>query len=238
MIEIEILEKAYYHFLSTILGIANPIKKSIIKTQCKVHKAINLDALIILKNDIYTDEYNFFYNFILDINEGAVWADQDFKSSNHLYNPYKKRGLYVRKNAMDLAVEYYYKALSLWRNEEFSESLFYLGATLHIIQDMTIPQHANIRLLDNHHQYESYVKRTYDYIRDFQVKKGTYLLDTVEDYIRFNARVAIKIYNNFKTISNDEKRFYHITKCALPLAKRTTAGAMVMFYDDIKKGFY
>ena len=178
-------------------------------------------------------EYIFFNRYILDINKGTVWADQDFKSSNHFYNPHKKKGLYGRKTALDLGINYYSQALSLWQNGEFNKSLFYLGAVLHIIQDMTIPQHANIRLLDNHRQYESYVKRTYEYLEDFQVKNGAYLLDTIEDYISFNARVAIKIYKKFNNISDNEKRFYRISKCALPLAKRTTAGAMIMFYNDV-----
>ncbi|WP_236912406.1 zinc dependent phospholipase C family protein [Clostridium sp. Cult1] len=177
----------------------------------------------------------FFKSYIQDINEGAVWADQDFKSSNHFYNPYKKRGLYGRKNAMDLGVDYYSKATELWTKGEFNKSLFYLGAALHIIQDMTIPQHANIRLLNNHHQYEVYVNRTYDYIDAFQVDKGACLLDSIEDYIRFNARVAIKIYKKFNMISKDEERFYRIARCGIPLAKRTTAGAMVMFYNNIFK---
>lgn len=202
-------------------------------THCKVHKSINIHALNILKNDKYLSEYNFFSGFISDINEGAVWADQDFKSSNHFYNPYKRKGLYGRKSALDLGIDYYDKSLNLWKNDEFNKSLFYLGAALHIIQDMTVPQHANIRLLDDHHQYESYVKRTYEYIGDFQVKTGAYLLDSIEDYVRFNARVAIKIHRRFKMISDNENRYYRITKCALPLAKRTTAGAMVMFYSDI-----
>ncbi|NLJ98820.1 MAG: phospholipase [Tissierellia bacterium] len=235
MIHLDNFEKTYDYVLKTVFGIANPIKKSLIRTQCKVHKYINLRALNIIKNDEYFEEYNFFSSYILDINQGAVWADQDFKSTNHFYSPYKKKGLYGRKSAMDLGVDYYSKALNLWDKGEFNQSLFYLGATLHLIQDMTIPQHANIRLLDNHRQYENYIKRTYEYLEDFQVDTGSYLLDSVEDYIRFNARVALKIYDNFKKIRNHEYRYYRIAKCALPLAKRTTAGAMIMFYNDTLK---
>jgi phospholipase C len=178
-------------------------------------------------------EYNFFNYYISDINKGAVWADQDFKSTNHFYNPYKKKGLYGRKNAMDLGVDYYLKAINLWEGSKFNKSMFYLGAALHITQDMTIPQHANIRLLDNHRQYENYVKYTFKKLDDFNVEKGAYLLDSIENYIKFNARVALKIYKKFKSIQNDEERFFRVTKCSLPLAKRTTAGAMIMFYKDI-----
>ncbi|HSH34819.1 zinc dependent phospholipase C family protein [Schnuerera sp.] len=200
----DILETTYDYILKAVFGIANPVKKTIIKTQCKVHKAINIYALRILRNDNYLSEYNFFSSYILDINEGTVWADQDFKSSNHFYNPYKKKGLYGRKNAMDLGVDYYSKAIKFWASGDFNKSLFYLGAALHIVQDMTIPQHANIRLLDNHRQYESYVNRTYKYIDDFEVNKGACLLDSIEEYIRFNARVAIKIYKKFNMISSEK----------------------------------
>ena len=70
-------------------------------------------------------------------------------------------------------------------------------------------------------------------LKEFQVDKGTYLLDSIEDYIRFNSRVALKIYRRFKKIPDDESRFYRISRCGLPLAERTTARAMIIFYNDI-----
>ncbi|HHY81914.1 MAG TPA: phospholipase [Clostridiales bacterium] len=229
----KLIEKSYDYFLKAVLKVSNPIKKSIVNTHCNVHKFINILALHILANDKYESEYNFFISFIDDINKGAVWADQDFKSTHHFYHPYKKKGLYGRKNAMDLAKEYYSQALTLWNTGEFNKSLFYLGAALHLIHDMTIPQHANIRLLDNHRQYETFVKRTYQYVKEFQAKNGAYKLDTIEEYIKFNARIALKIHKRYKNVKNDEERYYLITKCNLPLSQRTTAGAMIMFYHDI-----
>ena len=229
----DFLENTYDKVLNTVFDVANPIKKSIINTHCKVHKFININALRILRNDKYISEYDFFKSYIYHINEGAVWADQDFKSSNHFYNPTTKKGLFGRKTAMDLGVEYYNESIELWKQGDFNKSLFYFGASIHIIQDMTIPQHANIRLLDNHHQYENYVKRTHEYIKDFQLENGAYLLDSIKDYIRFNARVAIRVYKKFKNISDDETRFYRTSRCTLALAERTTAGAMILFYKDL-----
>lgn len=226
-------ESTYDNLLNTVFSIVNPIKNSIINTHCKVHIFINYKALNILKNDKFLDEYNFFLSFIDTINEGAVWADQDFKSTNHFYNPYKKRGLYGRKSAMDLGIDYYSKAIQYWIKGEFNKSLFYLGATLHIIQDMTVPQHANIRLFDDHRQYESFIKKTYEHTKEFDVKSGAYHLNSVEDYIRFNSRVALKIYKRHKEIEDDNTRFYRISRCGVPLAIRTTAGALVMFYNMI-----
>jgi len=234
VVKINFLETTYDYVLNTVFNIANPIKKVIIKTECEVHKFINIQSLFILKNDNYVSEYNFFHSYIVDINKGAEWADQDFKSSNHFYNPYNKKSkIYGRKSALDLGVDYYYQAITLWKKGEFKKSLFFLGAAMHIVQDMTIPQHANIRLLDDHRQFETFVKRTYNYVSEFRVKHGTYLLSSIESYIKFNSRVAIKIYKKYSSIADDENRFYCITKCALPLAKRTTAGVMIMFYRDI-----
>lgn len=234
MISIERLESTYGYILTKLLALINPVKKSIKKTECLVHVYLNNNALNILLNDGYVNEHNLFKNYITNLNSGVIWADQDFKSSNHFYNPVKRKGLFGRKNAMELALVYHEKALKLWSMKKYEKSMFYFGATLHLIQDMTVPQHANIRLLDNHHQYEKFVSRTYKSVNEFKIESGTYLLDSVKDYIRFNSRVAIKIYEKYKDIKDDDMRFYKTTRCSLPLASRTTAGALVLFYKEIK----
>jgi phospholipase C len=231
------LEEFYSSFLTNVFGVLNPIKKIIIKTECQVHKYINMHALTILKNDLFYDQYDFFRAYIKNLNCGSVWADQDFKSSNHFYNPYKRNGLYGQKNALELAIDYHTKALRLWRDGYLEESLFYFGAALHMIQDMTVPQHVNIRLLDDHRQFENYVKRTYDNIKAFRAYHGAYLLSSIENYMKFNARISLKVYKRYQSIPNNEERYCLITKCTLPLAERTTAGAMVLFYKQIKQRY-
>lgn len=235
MIKIEWIESTYSYLLTKILTLIDPVKKSIKKTECLVHVYINNKALNVLLNDGYIKEFNLFNSFITSLNKGVVWADQDFKSANHFYHPVKKRGLYGRKNAMELALEYHDKALKYWSMKKYKKSMFYFGATLHLIQDMTVPQHANIKLLDNHHQYEKYVSKSYDNIKEFKINSGAYILDSVEDYIRFNSRVALKIYRKFKHIKDDDERFYRTTRCSLPLATRTTAGALALFYKETKE---
>lgn len=196
-----------------------------------------MHALTILKNDLFYEQYDFFRTFLSDLNRGAVWADQDFKSSNHFYNPYKKNGLYGQRNALELAIDYHTKALQLWRYGYLNDSLFYYGAALHMIQDMTVPQHVNIRLLDDHRQFENFVKRTYENIKTFRAYHGAYLLSSIENYMKFNARISLKVYKRYQNITNNEERYCLITRCTLPLAERTTAGAMVLFYNQIKQRY-
>lgn len=229
------MELTYDKFLAKVFSLANPIKKTIIKTKCEVHMFINVQSLKILKNDKYAKERYFFKHYIDNINEGAVWTDQDFKSSNHFYDPSKGRGLYGRKSALDIGQEYYDRAIELWKQAKDRESLFYFGAALHIIQDMTVPQHINIRLLDNHRQYENYIKKTYGYMDVFTVDKDVHLMDSYRDYIDFNASLSKKIYYKYKDIKDADERYYSFAKCGLPLAQRTTAGAMIMFYKAIHK---
>jgi len=88
-------EKVYHRVLKSAFWVLNPFKKIIVKTECQVHIHINDHALSILLNDKYQEEYAFFARYIDEINKGAVWADQDFKSSNHFYNPYKKKMAYT-----------------------------------------------------------------------------------------------------------------------------------------------
>lgn len=229
------LEKVYGRIFYYMLTAINPVKKTIVDTPCSIHKFINIQALEIIKNDKYVDAYNLFSDYILDINEGVVWADQDFKSTGHFYHPVKEKGLYGNNNALDLAKSYYKKAIRNWEQEDTPKSLFYLGAAVHLIQDVTIPQHANIKLLDSHKKYESFVRNNYKHYSEFIADSGGYYLENVEEFISYNARNALNIYNKLKSIESDSERFYKITKYILPLAQKTTAGCFVRFYLDVFK---
>lgn len=226
-----LISKAYGTAIRYTFALINPLKKKVIKTQCEVHKYINNQALQILLNDKHFDEFDFFKHYINFINEGAVWADQDFKSSNHFFNPYTDKGLYGRSNARDLALSYHDKCVTLMKKGEIQEGMFYFGAAAHLIQDMTIPQHANVRLLDDHRQYEGFVIRTYKDVKEYKAEAGAYKLKSVENYIKFNARVAMKVYKHYRKVKDDNTRFDKISRCILPLAERTTAGFMLTFYE-------
>ncbi|MCG8500568.1 MAG: zinc dependent phospholipase C family protein [Firmicutes bacterium] len=230
-----VVEKTYGNIFRFALMAINPFKKAIIKTQCKVHKFINVQALEILKNDRFDDAYLLFSDYIFELNEGVVWADQDFKSIGHFYSPSKERGLYGHHNALSLAEGYYDKAKHYWKEYDVCKAMFYLGATVHLIQDMTIPQHANIRLMDNHHQYEVFVIKVCNEADIFKASENGVYLKSIEEFISYNAKIAIKVYKKFHCVPENDKKFFRITKYVLPLAEKTTAGCFLMFYSDIGK---
>lgn len=230
-----IFEKSYSAVMTNIFRAVNPIKKRIVKTECKVHKYINEQAIIILKNDNSIRAYNLFHAFIKDINTGAVWADQDLKSSNHFYNPEKDRGLYGRSNAYKEYMIYYSNAINLYFSGEVRAAMFYLGAACHLIQDMTVPQHVNIRLLGQHKKYENWVKKMYLEYDYFKVTKGGIYLDFPAEYIHYNSTRALEIYKKHKHEEEIHKKFHDITAEILTLAQKTTAGLMMNFYNNIEE---
>ena len=228
-----LVERSYGRFVKVAIKAVNPIKKKVIKTECKVHKFINNQSVIILKNDGYKEAGEFFDKHIEDLNSGVVWADQDLKCRNHFYSPERHRGLYGSSNALKECMAYYIASLTWWNNKDVRKAAFYLGAACHLIQDITVPQHANIKLLKHHRKFENWVIRTYEMYDRFKCCDNGIYMDNIKGYIEENARVAISAYNKSKNIINLEDRFFNITDTILCQAQRSTAGLLNLFYEDI-----
>lgn len=235
MIIIKTLERSYSYIFKGILRAANPIKKRIMKAECIVHKFINNQAVIVLKNDGHTEVYKFMNLYISNINAGVVWADQDLKSSSHFYNPHDDKGLYGNSNAKKECITYYTRALDEYAYNHIKNAMFYLGAACHLIQDLTVPQHANVRLLNEHKSYENWVIRTHTHYNEFKLEKGGIYFDSLEGYINFNSKEAINIYKKHSHVKNKHVRFKAITSMVLTMAQATTAGLMYKFYKDIQE---
>ncbi|AWK51749.1 phospholipase [Clostridium beijerinckii] len=229
----KVLEKSYSCVFKKILKTVNPIKKRIMKTECIVHKFINEQSLIVLKNDGHMEAYKLMKSYISDINAGVVWADQDLKSSNHFYNPYRNKGLYGSSDAKKECIAYYTRALDKYSQGNIKDSMFYLGVACHLIQDVTVPQHANVHLLNNHKSYENWVIRTHRHHDVFKIEEGGIYFNSIKDYINFNSKEAINIYRRYFHVKNRQVRFYIITSKVLTIAQATTAGLMFKFYKNI-----
>jgi phospholipase C len=235
---VRLIEKTYRFVFRGLLKAVNPIKKRIVRTECAVHKFINNQAIIIIKNDGRLEAYEFLSPYINDINAGVVWADQDLKSSNHFFNPHRNLGLYGSSNAKILCYLYYKRALKEYCRGNNRKAMFYLGAACHLIQDLTVPQHANIRLLDNHRSFERWVINTYLHHDEFRISERGIYLKTLRSYIYLNSKKAISTYEKYSNLRNRQAKFYKIASIVLKLAQRTTAGLMFKFSDDIQKKWF
>lgn len=228
-------EKTYGRAMKGIFFAVNPLKKKVIKTYCTVHRFINIRAVEILRNEGYKEEYLFFKEHIGVINKGVTWADQDFKSSNHFYHYKKGIGLFGFSNALIEFRNYYRKALTCVRGRNMEKGLFYFGAACHLVQDTTVPQHVNNKLLDSHRKFELWIIEKFLSDYSFYAESGIIRFKSNEDYIKKNAKVANNVYMKYSEINDTEKKYYLTAQEILKQAQRTTAGLMADFYEEIKK---
>jgi phospholipase C len=231
----DVIEKAYGKTFKTILWAVNPLKKVFKKTLCEVHVFINEQALEILKNDGFQEAYELYTLNKGCLNDGAVWVDQDFKSREHFYNPYTHRGLYGCKSSKQRFQKYYGCALVHWDCGDKDKAMFYLGAAVHLVQDSTIPQHGNIKLLKSHRKYEQWIHKVHDDFLHYSVSKGGIYYDSPNDYIESNSKVAISAHKKYSLIKNPEDKFFRIANRTFPLAQQTTAGCLLNFYNRINE---
>lgn len=229
------VERIYSKIIKSLMYSVNPIKKIIIKTHCTVHKFINMESIELLKQNNHCAEYEFYIKNIKALNDGATWADQDFKSSNHFYHVERKKGLYGFSNALSECEKYYNKACIHYKEGDIYNALFYFGSACHLLQDVTVPQHVNNKLLKRHRDFELWIisKIFNDY--SFKAHGDIIEYDKIEEYIVNNAKVANEIYSSSVNIYDKEKRYRKIAVTGISQAEKTTAGFMMKFYKDIGK---
>jgi phospholipase C len=227
------LEKTYGKALRGVMYTVNPIKKKLIKTHCTIHKFINMQAIQILKNEGYFEEYEYFRDHIIPLNEGVAWADQDFKSSNHFYHFSKAKGLYGFSDALTECKRYYSKSLAYMKLGETDKAFFFLGASCHLVQDMTVPHHVNNRLLDSHRNFELWIIKRFMSDYSFLIDKGIIRYKSVDDYIKNNALMANNVFLKYLQVEDREERYGKIAARIIKEAQNTTAGFLLDYYDMI-----
>lgn len=226
------MENTYGKVLTGLMIAANPFKKMAFKTPCLIHRFINVQAVVILENEGYQEVADFYKRVIHPLNEGATWADQDFKSINHFYHNQKQKGLFGFSDGLTEAQKYRDKALQFLEKDNLSKSVFYLGVVVHLVQDMTVPQHVNNRLLDAHKSYETWIKKRIFTEIDYAVDRDIVRYKTMEDYVRNNAKVANVVYRAFKKMTDKDAMYLEMSTMLLREAQITTAGLLLDFYEQ------
>lgn len=230
-------EKIYGSAVKRFFKIANPFKKFAFKTQCLMHRFINIQAIHILENEGYKIEANFFRQNIRAINEGATWIDQDFKSINHFFHYADNDGIFGFSDALTEAKFYEDKLIKFAQSGNKTKSLFYLGVILHLSQDMTVPQHVNKRLLDAHRDYEQWILRKAWSEIDYRAGKGIVRLRNLKDYFKENAKYTNDAYVRLNTREKGEEVYEELSKDLVYRAQRSTAGILLDYYMNVYKIF-
>ncbi len=226
-------EKRYGIAIRSIFNTLNPIKNRFKKTECIVHKYIINNSLETLKEYGHSNIYDFFYEYKDELLNGAVWVDLDYKSINHFFHYRNHKGLYGFSNAYEECMKYYDIMQKNFALKNFSVACFYLGACLHLIQDVTVPQHVNNKLLKKHRYFEGWiidkVKKGYDFTSN-KVERHV----TVFDYFISNSSYANKVNMYYKHLE-EERKFQKISKNIISKAQATTCGFLIDIYNQNDK---
>lgn len=207
-----------------ILAATTPIQK-LIDHGSETHLFINNQALIILCNDGYAKYASFFKVNINNLNKGTVWADRGWKCFAHYYNPATGEGLNPWPNALDECQNYFSLALRYWSEKKFSKSIFLLGATAHLVQDLCVPHHARCVAFNGHQKFERWSAEN---VQRYETNNGgIYNINSVADILKYNAIFSSKLYN---LVSKEDEQNYNLAaKLLLPLAQKSTAGLFKLF---------
>ncbi len=191
------------------------------------HSFINGQGRRILYNDGYRKEALFFSMFASHLDDGVIYIDRGMKSACHYYDPDTGSGMWFWPGAAEKCSEFVVRALKLWRGKKHAKAMFFLGAAVHLVQDLCVPYHAACRALGGHMDFEAWVeKRRNNYRAE---SGGIYdISDRPEDWVAENARLA---KDCFHLIKDRETEGYHsVAKKMLTRAQLTTAGFLLDFY--------
>lgn len=227
------VELTYGRAIKKIMFIINPIKKLLLKTHCVTHKFINRNVVNILNNESLYDVSIFMKKYMDCINDGAVWADVDYKSSNHFYNVETLKGLYGFSNLLNEFKKYYRTAMFYLGKGQIDKCMFYVGVCLHLIQDATVPQHGSGDLFKEHRRFELWIiSKIYDEGK-FKVETGITRFDKVEQYIIKNINFSQNVNKESKNIQDKEERYMNIASQIIRRAHETSAGFLMDVYEKI-----
>lgn len=216
----------YVSAFKVLLAAAAPAQR-LIQSPVLTHFMFNKQAKMILQTDGHTKSAEIVSKYLKSIDQGVAWADDGFKNMAHFINPNTQKGLYGWTNGIRECNLYWNNAIENWRIRNREKSFFYIGAAIHLVQDLCVPHHAMGVLFDGHQDYEDWVK---NHKNNYRVEKdGIYNLGSrPEDWIKPSLDIARKLYPFVKAGSS--VRDYHIaTSLLLPRVQKITAGFLHHF---------
>lgn len=196
---------------------------------CLTHKFCNEKALELLQKCTDKKIQPIMKDNLPALQSGVVWADLNFKSVNHFFNPLTKKGLWKFPSAVYVFIFYLSKARQSAMRQDSFNTFFYLGAAAHILQDMTVPHHACGCLFSGHKKFENWVQA---HLNDFSfLTCDTW--PSCRNPIRLilsNAKTAAVFMPLVSDISTEDE-YYHSARILLLLAQTSSAALFEWFIE-------
>lgn len=119
------------------------------------HGVLTRQAMTILLADGHRQMTTWLRNHERVLIRGLYWADEGWKCVTHFYHPTSGQGYLGWPNAVTMMNEYAQLA-TYWYNQGVpAAAAFYLGAAIHLVQDLCVPHHASITVGHGHRSFEA-----------------------------------------------------------------------------------
>lgn len=194
------------------------------------HSFLNLSGIQVLDGDGYSGIAKFLKKNYYWIEQGSNWADKPKRYIEHYLLPIRGKGLWYWPNAGSACEHYNQEAIRYWRKGNVGMSMFYLGAALHLVQDLCVPYHAHGKVFSGHRRFERWARRNKEL---FAISRGGIYDKTGSPFkwVYNNACEAHPVYWRLKENYHD---FYPFAiQKMLFLAQKTTAGFMYSFMHNV-----
>jgi len=204
-----------------LLASAGPLQY-FLDTPGETHVHCLEKAYITLKRDGKEDVARLFEAHHSTLSNGLYWADRGWKNVNHFYSQPDKHVLISWPGATAECQYYFNKALT-FSSKNVEKSMFFLGAALHLVQDMCVPHHSLGIVFDGHKEFETWATQNWD---KFPAISGRYIpfLHPAQ-WIDHNASISGPLY---PLVSQEkgcsEESYYKASKILIPLTIATSAG--------------
>jgi PKD repeat protein len=202
---------------------------------------------IILENDGYPYLADYLILNLDQMKYGSMRADETiWDSREHYMDPSTHNGYLTFKSAGTLAYETFTDAVTQWNLGFYTDALFNLGWSTHLVQDLTVPHHSYVTALNSHAEYEQFA---YDNQQSYPVSSGGiynfsfYLPGHYEnelsamDWVDYNAHFSYSYYTYVNGPDGQGDNDYaYAANILLPRAQKTSAGYVYMFFSTVNTG--
>lgn len=194
-----------------------------------VHSFCTTQGIEILRNDENMRLSNELEQYLEILNKGNTWSDEGFKSIHHFYNPKTERGIMGLMGADQVLMDNVYQGQQAIKQGKREMGIFYIGAALHLIQDLCVPHHALGHLLKGHGEYENWILKHYQSFGVYE--KGIYDYENPVDLLKHNGLKAIEYEEVVRNPSVKNKQ--ESAGALLALAQTSSAGFLYRVFEDL-----
>ena len=204
-----------------LLATAGPLQY-LLNTPGITHVHCLEQAYIALKHDGKEDVAKLFKTHHSTLTKGLYWADRGWKNVNHLYNHPDKQGI-INWPGATAECQYYFNRAFAFFPKNVEKSMFFLGAALHLVQDMCVPHHSVGNVFDGHKEFETWA--TQNWVK-FPATNGMYLpFSHPAQWIEHNANVSGPLYPLVSQNEGcSEESYERASEILIPLTIATSAG--------------